>query len=215
VGSRAWSMLSQELRADVAEELNVGALESLTSAGADLVDYTAKGSFRELGRRFGKQTPRVAEAIAAADAAALGAALGDAGSATVQVDGEPVQVGADEVILSERPREGWAVVNDQGETVALDLELTPDLVRAGVAREVVRLVQEARKREGLDVSDRIRLSWQAEGETAEALRAHTALLAEEVLAVRVDEGPVESGAGSAVREHGDSELALRFWFTKA
>ena len=58
-------------------------------------------------------------------------------------------------IVSERPREGWSVVNEQGETVALDLELTPELVRAGLAREVVRLVQEARKSSGFDVSDRI------------------------------------------------------------
>ena len=53
------------------------------------------------------------------------------------------------MIVTERPREGWSVVNEQGETVALDLELTPELVRAGLAREVVRLVQEARKSQRL------------------------------------------------------------------
>ena len=55
----------------------------------------------------------------------------------------------DDVIVSERPREGWSVVNEHGETIALDLHLTPELVRAGLAREVVRLVQEARKTSGL------------------------------------------------------------------
>ena len=65
------------------------------------------------------------------------------------------------MIVSERPREGWSVVNEQGETVALDLELTPELRRAGLAREVVRLVQEARKTGGFEVSDRIALSWAA------------------------------------------------------
>ena len=64
----------------------------------------------------------------------------------------------DEVILSERPREGWSVVNEQGETVALDLELTPELRRAGLAREVVRMIQEARKTGGFEVSDRIALT---------------------------------------------------------
>ncbi|MDQ4008276.1 MAG: isoleucine--tRNA ligase [Actinomycetota bacterium] len=211
VGSRAWSTLSQELRADVAEELNIGALESLSSAGADLVDHSAKGNFRALGRRFGKQTPRVAAAIAGTDAAALAAALREHGSAQVEVDGEPVTVDAEEVLVSERPREGWSVVNDQGETVALDLELTPDLVRAGLAREAVRLVQEARKRAGLDVSDRIRLTWQASGDTAEALRTHRDLLAEEVLAVQVDEGGPVDGR----REYGDPDLDLRFWLAKA
>ena len=59
------------------------------------------------------------------------------------------------LLLTERPRDGWSVVNEQGETVAFDLELTPELVRAGRAREVIRVIQEARKSSGLDVSDRI------------------------------------------------------------
>jgi isoleucyl-tRNA synthetase len=88
--------------------------------------------------------------------------------------------------------------------VALDLELTPELVRAGIAREVVRLVQEARKSSGFDVSDRIRLVWQAEGETAEALRENGSLVADEVLAVEMTEG---APAASAVR---DEDLGLTF-----
>jgi isoleucyl-tRNA synthetase len=94
------------------------------------------------------------------------------------------------VIVSERPREGWSVVNEQGETVALDLTLTPELVRAGLAREVVRLLQEARKSSGFDVSDRITLTWQADdpaGELAAALREHEAAVADEVLATSVTE----------------------------
>jgi isoleucyl-tRNA synthetase len=103
----------------------------------------------------------------------------------------------DEVLVSERPREGWSVVNEQGETVALDLELTPELVRAGLAREVVRLVQEARKSSGFDVSDRIALVWHAAGETAEALRENGALVAEEVLAVEMHEGEVSAPEADA------------------
>ncbi len=104
------------------------------------------------------------------------------------MDGEDVEVLPEEVIVSERPREGWSVVNEQGETVALDLELTPDLVRAGLAREVVRLVQEARKSSGFEVTDRIVLTWKASGDTAEALRENGDLVAEEVLAVEMREG---------------------------
>ena len=145
-------------------------IEPLSAAGADLVDHTAKGNFRALGKRFAKDTPRVAAAIAAADAGALAAALQADGTATVELDGEPVEVLPDEVIVSERPREGWSVVNEQGETVALDLELTPELRRAGLAREVVRMVQEARKTGGFEVSDRITLSWHADGEEGSGAR---------------------------------------------
>ena len=80
---------------------------------------------------------------------------------------------ADDVIVTERPRSGWAVESAAGETVALDLTVTPELRRAGLVREVVRLVQEARKAGGLDVTDRIELWWEATGtDLAEALRAH-------------------------------------------
>ncbi len=220
VGSAAWARLTDELRAEVAEELNVGALEPLSSAGADLVDHTAKANFRALGKRFGKRTPQVAAAIAAADAAALAAALAEHGRATVSVDGEAVEVLPDEVIVTERPREGWSVVNEPGETVALDLELTPELRRAGLARDVVRLVQEARKNSGLDVSDRIVLTWKATGETAEALRENGPLVAGEVLAVEMHEGepvgqPVAPADGTPTGSvvH-DPDLGLTFSVTR-
>ena len=75
VPSGSFARLTAELRAEIAAELNVQRVESFASAG-DLVDYTAKGNFRTLGRRFGKDTPKVAAAIAATDAAALAARAG-------------------------------------------------------------------------------------------------------------------------------------------
>ncbi|RYU12066.1 isoleucine--tRNA ligase [Nocardioides iriomotensis] len=211
VASSAHARLTEELRREVADELNIGGLEPLSTAGEGLVDHTAKGNFRALGKRFAKQTPQVAAAIAASDAAALAAALEADGRATVLVDGDEVEVLPDEVIVSERPREGWSVVNEQGETVALDLELTPALVRAGLAREAVRLVQEARKNSGFDVSDRIALRWAASGETAEALREHADLVADEVLAVEMAEVGSVDGDG-AFR---DEDLGLAFTVAKA
>jgi isoleucyl-tRNA synthetase len=116
------------------------------------------------------------------------------------VDGAETEVLSDEVIVSERPREGWSVVNEQGETVALDLELTPELVRAGLAREAIRLVQEARKTSGFEVSDRIDLWWQASGELAEALAEHTGLIADEVLATSVTgQAPPDDALHGALR----------------
>jgi len=211
VGSAAYAGLSEELRHDAAEELNIGGLESLGQAGADLVDFSAKGNFRSLGKRFGKDTPKVAAAIAGADAAAIASALRSDGEAQVEVDGSTIVVQAEDVIVSERPREGWSVVNDQGETVALDLELTPELKRAGLAREVVRLVQEARKASGFEVSDRISLWWQADGELAEALREHGGLLGEEVLATSLGEGAPEVDLPA----RRDDVLGLTFWLDRA
>ncbi|MGZ5413859.1 MAG: isoleucine--tRNA ligase [Aeromicrobium sp.] len=208
VGSAAWNQLGDELRAQVCEELNIGALESLGNAGSDLVDFSAKGNFRNLGKRFGKETPQVAAAIAGADAAALAVSLAGTGKAAVDMDGTTIELSPDDVIISERPREGWSVVNDQGETVALDLELDDDLRRAGLAREAIRAIQEARKSSGFDVSDRIALSWTATGDMAEALHAHLPEIADEVLATSTEET-------ASATSFSDADLGLVFDLHKA
>ncbi len=197
VSAQGWATLPEELRDLVAAELNVVGLEPLAG---DLVDVSVKGNFRALGKRFGKRTAAVAAAVAAADPVLL------VQRRTVEVDGEVVELADDELLVTETPREGWAVGTAAGETVALDLHITPALRRAGLVREVVRLVQEARKQTGLQVSDRIELWWEATGEVAEAVRDGAPRLAEEVLAVSVTEGrpPVD------VAEHEAPELGLAF-----
>jgi isoleucyl-tRNA synthetase len=208
VQAPGWDALPDGLRRHVAEELNVAAFETLAG---DLVDRAVKPSFRDLGRRFGKDTPKVAAAIAAADAGELAGALRATGSATVVVDGAPVTVEAAEVVVTETPREGWSVATEAGETVALDLRLTPELVAAGLAREVVRLVQEARKASGLEVTDRFALRWAStDEEVTAALRAHAATVAAEVLATSMSEG---LGGDGVVHREGD--LGLTFQVVRA
>lgn len=101
------------------------------------------------------------------------------------------------------------MVNDQGETVALDLELDHELRLAGLAREAIRVIQEARKSSGLDISDRITLSWTATGPLADALQTHEALIADEVLATEVAK---DDGLAATFT---DDELGLSFTIIKA
>ncbi|MGY2128047.1 isoleucine--tRNA ligase [Blastococcus sp. SYSU DS0617] len=207
VAAPAWSTLPRDLVAEVADELNVAELVELSAVGGDLVDVSVKVDFRAVGRRLGKQVQAVAKAVAAADAAGLVADY-RAGTATVQVEGAPVALADGDLIVTETPREGWTVASGGGLTVALDLTLTPELERAGLFREVVRLVQEARKNAGLEVSDRIELSWTAEGAVAQAVEEHAEQLAAEVLAVRVQAG---AGTGDGV----EGPEGSRFWVVRA
>jgi isoleucyl-tRNA synthetase len=184
---------------------------SFEELAGELVDRSAKGNFRSLGRRFGKDTPKVAAAVAAADAAGLAASLREQGAASVLVDGEDVTLAPEDVILTETPREGWAVVTAAGETVALDLTITADLRLAGVAREVVRLVQEARKAAGFEVTDRIHLEWSAQDATAAAIEAHLATICDEVLAVSTARGTPGPEGGWLVS---DSDLGVTFSVTR-
>jgi isoleucyl-tRNA synthetase len=218
VSAPGWENLPAELIATVADELNVRVADPLATAGdgADggggLVDVSVKANFRSLGKRFGKRTPRVADAIHAADHAELAAALRGAGTATVTVDGEPLEVGPDDLILSETPRAGWAVASAGPETVALDLDLDDELRAAGMVRELVRSVQEARKNQGLEVTDRIELWWHSDDKTAaDAIRAGSASLAGEVLATDLREGPPTA----PLAEHTVADPAVRFWLRPA
>lgn len=185
------------LLAEIAEELNVGRVEA---AGSDLVEVTVKPNFRALGKRFGKQTPAVAEAVKASTTAPVD------GTLTVVVDGAEVALSGDEIVVEESPREGWAVRSEGGLSVGLDTELTDELRAAGLARDVVRVVQEARKTRGLEVSDRIALTWAAErADVADAVRTHAGTIAEEVLAVEMTEGAVN---GDAAARSDDLALAV-------
>ena len=196
VAAQGWDSLPDELRAEVSEELNCGELLSLTGTASDLVDVNVKANYRALGKRFGKNTPNVADAISSADAVELVAALRN-GAAAVVVDGESVSVTDEDVIITETPRSGWAVASDSGETIALDLNVTPELRRAGLAREMVRLIQDARKSAGFEVSDRISCWWTADDDDlAETLAEHGPMIANEVLATTFEHGAAPTALDS-------------------
>jgi isoleucyl-tRNA synthetase len=223
VGAPGFADLPDELRAQVADELNVRALDELAAVGGELIDYSVKPNFRALGKRFGSGTPAVAAAVAAADAAELAGELRSGRGAAVVVAGTVVSLGPDDVIVTQTPRSGWAVAADGGETVALETAITPELRREGLAREVVRLVQEARKSDGFDVSDRISLRWAtADDELAAALAEHAQMISAEVLAVdygprTADGTPARAPAdepGEGEYRHVDADLGLTFWLRR-
>jgi isoleucyl-tRNA synthetase len=189
----------RELLAEIAEELNVAAVET---AGSDLVEIEVKPNYRALGKRFGKQTPTVADAVKASTDAPVDGVL------TVTVDGEAVTLSGDEILVSETPREGWAVRSEGGLSVGLDTELTDELREAGLLRDVLRFVQDTRKQLGFEVSDRIELWWTATREdTAAAIRHGAGTLATEVLATSVTEGEGPSELSAQRSE----DLGLTVW----
>jgi isoleucyl-tRNA synthetase len=222
VGASGFAALPPELRDLIADELNVHLVEPLDAAGGELVTYTVKPEFRALGRRFGSSTQAVAAAIRAADPAALAHAVADSGSgsgsgsggvATVRVPAlGAVSLTAADLVVTQTPVEGWGVATAAGETVALDLAVSDSLRAEGWAREVVRLIQDARKSSGLDVSDRIELRWATpDADLAAALTTHGELIAGEVLAVAFGPGEGPGDAAGSWHEHADDDLALRFW----
>jgi isoleucyl-tRNA synthetase len=90
-----------------------------------------------------------------------------------------------DLVITETPRTGWSVASHNGESVALDLALTPELINAGLVREAIRAIQEERKRIGLDISDRITVNWNAPTDLAAAINNAVAEISAEVLATEM------------------------------
>ena len=157
ISASGWSQLPTEMREQIADELNVLSLADIADADGDLVDVSVKANFKTLGAKYGKAVQDAAKLIAGADAATLVTSLRKEGTASV---GE-FALDIDDVVITEVPRSGWMVASHDGESVALDLTLTPELIAAGKVREVIRAIQERRKSDGFDISDRIELTWNA------------------------------------------------------
>jgi isoleucyl-tRNA synthetase len=179
IAAGGWSTLPQQMREQIADELNVQTLEDIASADGDLVDISVKANFKSLGAKYGGAVQEISKAIAATDATALVKTLRGAGTTTVGT----WEIALDDLVITEVPKSGWSVSSHDGESVALDLELTPALIAAGNVREVIRFIQERRKSDGFDISDRINLTWNATTEIAAAIESEMQHICDEVLAL--------------------------------
>jgi len=159
VASRNAEMLKRiEARADIImEELNVKKLEFGTHEVA-LAHLKAKPDFKKLGPRLGPKVKKAAQVIAKMGEDAI-EALAEGGKTTITVDGETVELGHDDVVIERIPREGLIVASEGALVIALETKLTDDLIQEGLSREIVNRLQNKRKNDGLEVSDRIRRTY--------------------------------------------------------
>jgi isoleucyl-tRNA synthetase len=198
------------LEAMISEELNVKGIEVIAGL-EELVSFTVKPNFKQLGPRFGAKVKDIAKALASADARALVTSLEESGSAQLTIDGESIVLRAEDLDVRIEGREGFALAQEGAYGVALDVELTPELTSEGVAREVVRAVQDLRKAAGLAVEDRIEL-WLGSSVHRNAIDRHGEFIASEVLATTMHEDeppPEDARAGSVTVDSGEVTIALR------
>jgi isoleucyl-tRNA synthetase len=192
------------LEALILDELNVKKLTVTPSLG-DLTSYTVKPNFRTLGAKHGKNVQAVAAAIreAPADAAQR---LGS---------GEPVVLGGVEVMpedvsVQTVTAEGWEVASAGSMQIALDTVLTDELTREGLARDVVRHIQQLRKDSGLEISDRIEVAYEtSDAELLKAVTEWEAYIKGEVQADSFDPRNLEAGAKEVELGTGRLHLNLK------
>jgi isoleucyl-tRNA synthetase len=168
----------------VRDELNVRELRFVSEAD-ELGQVEIKPNYRTLGPRFGKQMPLVAAAVAALDPARAVESLREGRRVAVSVGGKDHELGADDLLISMKPLEGYQVEREGSHAVALELSVDDELRIEGWAREIVHAVQAARRDAGLEVTDRIVLTLDGDSRLVEAARAHERYIAAETLAVEV------------------------------
>ena len=201
VSAPGFAQMDGEIREQILDELNVIAVDELSSQSADLVSVAIKANFRNIGARYGADVQAIAAAIAASDAAELVKQLRSTHSAQIrygQNESQVAEITLEDLVVTETPKEGWSYASHSGESVALDLTLTPELLRAGLMREVIRTIQEERKSAGFDISDRIIVEWSAGADVAAAIAQYSTEICAEVLALELRESDELSSATNEI-----------------
>ncbi len=164
-----WAELSDELVEIVSDELNVKGFEFVENAEA-LVSYKVLPNNKLLGPKFGADFPKVRAALSALDPSDVAAKVAAEEAVAIEMNGNAIELTADEVLVNAEGAEGLATAEDKLLTVAIDTALTPELKAEGLAREIVRRVQAQRKNADFNIEDRITTWYVAEGELAEVFQ---------------------------------------------
>jgi isoleucyl-tRNA synthetase len=196
----------------VEDELNVDLVEATGELG-DVLSYELVPNFKLLGPRLKDKVQQLREAMGTVDGVAAAADLAAGRPVVVELEDGPIELSADEIELRVRAQSGFAVSRDGAEVVALDLTLDDDLRRRGLAREVIRNVQEMRKAAGLEVSDWIQLGLTG----LDDLAALFDTIGREVLARSVVPTPIGGdGPGTDFElDDGETVRVATAWVSKA
>ena len=177
--SHAAAIKHQEMQ--VLEELNVKSLEFI-ARDAELISYRLKPNLPRIGKRHGRLIPAIREALSKANAAAVAAAHAGGESVTLDVAGQEIDFEPDDLLIETTSAAGYSSAESGGFLVGLDTNLTPELIDEGLAREIVRGIQEARKNAGLEVSDRIQLHVSGSADIERILLSYRDWIMDETLA---------------------------------
>jgi isoleucyl-tRNA synthetase len=207
IAAAGWNQLPQPMKDEIAEELNVLTLEDIAAADGNLVDVSVKANFRTLGSKYGAAVQEIARAIGALPAAQLVAEVRLNGWQSISTSTGEWKVETEDLVITEQPKSGWTVASHDGESVALDLTLSPDLIASGQTREVIRFIQEKRKGEGFEISDRITVAYNVNSEVQSVIFAALNRIKNEVLAVEMN--------FDATLPFGENELGLSARLQKA
>jgi isoleucyl-tRNA synthetase len=164
----------------ILSEVNVKELEYITDT-AGILTKRVKPDFKKLGPRYGKLMKQLAVVVTTISQEEI-TALEKDGKLSLLVDGQSVELLIDDVEILSEDIPGWQVASMGALTVALDVTLTPELLKEGIAREVINRIQNLRKDKGFDVTDKIRIKFQSHPDIDDAVNQNISYICSETLA---------------------------------
>jgi isoleucyl-tRNA synthetase len=192
----------------ILSEVNVKEMRIVTDEDGVMVKRV-KPDFKKLGKKLGKHMKAAAAALAALSQADI-ARLTREGSITLDLDGGEATIEVADVDIVSEDIPGWEVATDGTVTVALDVTVTDELRREGIARDVVNRIQNLRKERGFNITDKIRLQFAPNPATDEALDTFADYISRQVLATELSVAPVdESDSDAAVLDIDGITLVAR------
>ncbi|MDR3574038.1 MAG: isoleucine--tRNA ligase [Anaerolineaceae bacterium] len=178
------------------DELNVKHVRALDTAG-EAVAYSLNPLPKQLGQKYGSRFPAIRQTILGLKPEEVAPILLNGQNLSLRVNGEPVEILPEEVEVRAQARAGYAVASEGAYLAALVTELTPELEQEGLARELVRRVQDLRKTAEFDISDRIVLYYQASPKLAESIGKYRDYIMGETLTVELKADEIPAGLPSA------------------
>ena len=176
----------------IMSEINVKELNIVGSDEGVLVK-SVKPDFKKLGPKFGKLMKAAATAIKSLDQKQI-ATLEAEGRISFDLEGTPAEIELSDVEIISEDIPGWLVANEGNLTIALDVTVTPELKREGIARDIVNRIQNIRKSRDYDITDRIDLVFAPSADTDEAIREYSDYISRQVLANSIMILPVDASA---------------------
>lgn len=177
--------LSGELLDQIKEELNVK--EIVENENLDqFVNYLLKPNLRTLGKKCGKLINKIREYLATADAKEIMNATKDGGSYEIDLDGEKVELLAEDILSAVSEKAGFASASEDSLAIILDTHITDELLKEGIAREFVSKVQAMRKNTTLEVTDRIVITITGDKELADIIMAQREAIMQDILTTAIE-----------------------------
>lgn len=170
----------------ILEELNIKAVEFIDS-DADLVSYNVSPNFSRLGKRYGKLMPAIKKALSIADSAWIAGKINQRENFQLVIEGKSIEFEPEDIQIQTSSAEGYTSSSGGGYLVALDTSVSHELKIEGIARELVRTIQDTRKSADLEISDRINLKITGTDLISQALSQHKKYIMSETLAISLDD----------------------------